>query len=120
MAAILASLSLIRPGYTCNFCYDFKCDFLLLMDVNEWMSYECSDKGRSVKHIYILRTFITYLLVHIHQKKKIALEMAAKIASVNGPTGRMTEVLAQSTNFLACLAPVYNNSFCCRFLEIQS
>jgi hypothetical protein len=33
----------------------------------------------------ILRIFITHLLVHIHQKKKIALEIAAKIASVNGP-----------------------------------
>ena len=25
-----------------NFCCDFRCNFLLLMDVNEWMSYECS------------------------------------------------------------------------------
>jgi hypothetical protein len=33
--------------------------------------------------IHILRTFTTYLLVHIHHKKKIALEFAAKIASVN-------------------------------------
>jgi hypothetical protein len=32
-----------------------------------------------------LRTFITYPLDHINQKKKIALEIAAKIASVNGP-----------------------------------
>ena len=37
---------------------------------------------QSVRHI--LRTFITYLLVHMHQKKKIALEIAAKITSVNG------------------------------------
>jgi hypothetical protein len=28
---------------------------------------------------------LTPLRVHIHQKKKIALEIAAKIASVNGP-----------------------------------
>ena len=34
---------------------------------------------------HILRTFITYLLVHMHQKKKTALEIAAKVASVNGP-----------------------------------
>ena len=33
----------------------------------------------------VLRTFITHLLVHIHQKEKIVLEIAAKIASVNGP-----------------------------------
>jgi hypothetical protein len=35
--------------------------------------------------IHILRTFITHLLVHIHQKKKIEPKIAAKIASVNGP-----------------------------------
>jgi hypothetical protein len=36
--------------------------------------------------IDILRTFLTRLLVvHIQQKEKIALEIAAKIASVNGP-----------------------------------
>jgi hypothetical protein len=33
---------------------------------------------------FILRTLI-YLLVHIHQKKKIAPEIAAEIAGVNGP-----------------------------------
>jgi hypothetical protein len=35
--------------------------------------------------VHILRTFLTHLLVHIHQKKKIALEITAKISSVNGP-----------------------------------
>ena len=35
--------------------------------------------------VHILRTFIAHLLVHIHQKNKIALEITAKIASVNGP-----------------------------------
>jgi hypothetical protein len=53
------------------------------MDVNVWMSYDCSEEGTSVRHV--LRTFMTYLLVHIHQKEKIALEIAGKIASVNGP-----------------------------------
>jgi hypothetical protein len=52
------------------------------MDVNEWMSYECSDEGASARHI--LGKFITCLLVHIHQEK-IPLKIAAKIASVNGP-----------------------------------
>ena len=33
----------------------------------------------------VLLTFVTHLLVHINQKEKIALEIAAKIASVNGP-----------------------------------
>jgi hypothetical protein len=53
------------------------------MDVNEWMSYECSGEGISVRHI--LRTFITYLLVHMHQKKKITVEIGAEIAKVNRP-----------------------------------
>jgi hypothetical protein len=35
--------------------------------------------------VYVLRTFVTHLLVHMHQKEKIALEIAAKIASVNRP-----------------------------------
>jgi hypothetical protein len=34
---------------------------------------------------HILRSFITHPLVHMHQKEKIAQEIAAKIASVNGP-----------------------------------
>ena len=35
--------------------------------------------------VHVLRAFITHLLVHMHQKEKIALEIAAKFASVNGP-----------------------------------
>ena len=31
--------------------------------------------------VHILRTIVTHLLVYIHQKEKIALEIAAKIAS---------------------------------------
>jgi hypothetical protein len=65
----------LRPVYTGDFC----CDFLLLMDVKEWMSYKCSR----------LRNFITTslsnLLLHILQKEKIATKIAAKIAHVNGP-----------------------------------
>jgi hypothetical protein len=53
------------------------------MDVNVWMSYESSYEGASARHV--LRTFMTYLLVHIHQKERIALEIAGKIACVNGP-----------------------------------
>jgi hypothetical protein len=66
---------ILRPVYTCNFC----CDFLLLMDANEWMSFECSDEG-------------THLLVHIHQKQiKIALEIETKFVSVNHWTGVNTD-----------------------------
>jgi hypothetical protein len=35
--------------------------------------------------VHILRTFATHLLVHIRQKKKIAVEIVAKIAIVNWP-----------------------------------
>ena len=35
-------------------------------------------------HTCILRIFVTRLLVHNHQKTKIALEITAKFASVNG------------------------------------
>jgi hypothetical protein len=34
---------------------------------------------------HVLRTFATPLLVHMHQKENIALEITAKIASVNRP-----------------------------------
>jgi hypothetical protein len=37
----------LKPVYT---CCDFRCDFLLL-DVNEWMSYECSDEGAYTQNI---------------------------------------------------------------------
>jgi hypothetical protein len=40
--------STLQALHTCNFCYDF----LLLMDVNEWVSYECSDEGTYAKNIY--------------------------------------------------------------------
>ena len=32
---------------------------------------------------HVRRTFLIHLLVHIHQKEKIALEIAAKFVSVN-------------------------------------
>ena len=47
------------------------------------MSYECSE---------LLRTFITHLLVRMHQKK-IALEIAAKIASLKGPFDMLSHAL---------------------------
>ena len=34
--------------------------------------------------VHVLRTFITHLLVHIHHKEEIAVEIAAKITSVKG------------------------------------
>jgi hypothetical protein len=54
-------------------------DFLLVMDANEWISY------MNVEMIHSEHESISCLLVHMHQKTKIALEMAEKIASVIGP-----------------------------------
>ena len=41
------------------------------------------------------------LLVHIHRKKKIVLEIAAKTASVNGPELRSLKAMLHGTIFLA-------------------
>ena len=35
-------LAQLRPVYTNDFCCDIRCDFLLLRDVKEWISYKCS------------------------------------------------------------------------------
>ena len=47
------------------------------MDVNEWISDECSDEG--TRGVHILRTSVTHLLIYIHQKKNIA------VSVLNGP-----------------------------------
>ena len=36
--------------------------------------------------VHILTTFMTHMLIHIHRKKKISLEIAAEFASVNRPS----------------------------------
>jgi hypothetical protein len=45
--------------------------------------------------VHIVRTIITRPLIYIHQKKKSALEIAAKIASVNRPLYRSQNMLVQ-------------------------
>jgi hypothetical protein len=42
--------ALFRSVYTCNFCSVFSCYFRL-MNMNMWMSYECSDRGTDTKNI---------------------------------------------------------------------
>jgi hypothetical protein len=59
-----------RPVYTGN----FRCDFLLLNDVKELVSYKCSTLWN------LITTLMSNLLFHIVQKDKIA----AKIAGVSG------------------------------------
>jgi hypothetical protein len=63
------------------------------MDVNEWMSYECSDEGT------LFRTSVTHLFVHIHQKEKIAV----KIASVNGPLKSLMWLQTSRRRVFACI-----------------
>jgi hypothetical protein len=50
------------------------------MDVNEWISYECSDEGTCTPNIRNSSARSHAL------EEEIAVEIAAKIASVNGPT----------------------------------
>ena len=72
---------MLRPVYTGDFCCDFRCDFLLLEDGKEWMSYKCSRLSN------LIITTLSKPLLHIFQKEKIATKIAAKIARVNGPLG---------------------------------
>jgi hypothetical protein len=49
--------------------------------------------------VHILRTFVTHLLIHIHQKKiTLELEIAAKIASINRPLHYCTNPNYHCTN----------------------
>jgi hypothetical protein len=46
-------------NYTGDFCCDFSCDFLLLEDVKEWMSYKCSRLSN------LITTSLSNLLLHV-------------------------------------------------------
>ena len=48
--------------------------------------------------VHVLTTFITLLLVHMHQKEKVALEIAAQIASVNGTLVSLIIIIVQSSS----------------------
>jgi hypothetical protein len=48
------------------------------IDVKEWMRYECWDEGTKTQNIRN-----SSILVHMRQKKKIALEIAAKVKQLN-------------------------------------
>jgi hypothetical protein len=50
----------------------------LLMDVNEWINSECA--GAS----FLIFTYVTRLLIHIHQKEKITPEIVVNVKSING------------------------------------
>ena len=56
-----------------RFCCDFSCDFLLLEDVKEQISYKCSRLWN------LITTSLSNLLLHIPQKEKIATKIAAKL-----------------------------------------
>jgi hypothetical protein len=55
--------------------FDFCCDFLLLEDVKEWMSYKCSTLWN------LIATSLSNPLLRVLQKEKIA----TKIGRVNRP-----------------------------------
>jgi hypothetical protein len=77
--ASLAARSFVRGLEIRLYAGDFSCDFFLLEDVKEWMSYKCSRLSN------LITTSLSNLLLHILQKEKIATKIAAKIARVNGP-----------------------------------
>ena len=69
----------LRLVYTGDFSCDSRRDFLLLMDVKEWISHKCSGVCN------LITISLSNLLLHIIQKEKIAPKIAAKFARVNGP-----------------------------------
>jgi hypothetical protein len=52
--------NILTLGYT---CCDFGCDFRLLMNVNEWMSYEYGNEGTKI-FIFIYHIFQTFIIKH--------------------------------------------------------
>jgi hypothetical protein len=89
-------------------------DFLLLMDVKEWMSYKRSRLWN------FITTSLSNLLLHILQKEKIATKIAAKIACVlNGPW-QLTSTSPQQVYFINYLwsfladkiSEMYQSSLC--------
>ena len=64
------------PVYTCKFCCDFWCDFLLLMDVNEWISSEYSENMYPRLNIHNSFT-------RSHQSEEGNRTRSRRIASVN-------------------------------------
>jgi hypothetical protein len=53
--------------------------------------------------VYILRTFVTHLFLHIHQKEKIAV----KIASVNGPLKSLMWLQTSRGRVFACIFQIF-------------
>ena len=49
---VMFSCKPLRLVDTCNFCCDLRCDFLLLIDVNEWIRYVYSDEGTCTPNIH--------------------------------------------------------------------
>ena len=85
----------LRPVYTCNFSCDFPCNFLLFIDVNEWLVIKHISGIKTAKRISIWwlvpSLLLTVrlagnLLVCAHSSQgEIIPEIAAKRAGVCGP-----------------------------------
>ena len=63
----------------------------------EWMSYKCSRLWN------FITTSLSNLLLHILQKEKIATNIAAKIAHLNGPLGTNNK-FSNSIGLLTCIS----------------
>ena len=81
----------LRLVYTCNH------SAALLVRFSS--SDGCERVDELLMRAHILRTFITHLLIHMHQKKKIALEIATKLASVNEPCELCIQINDSSCNY---------------------
>jgi hypothetical protein len=80
-------------AYTCNFGAIF---FSWCMWTSGWVM-------NVQMRVHILRTFITHLLVRIHQKKKVALEIAAKIASACKPAFTVKSLPGSTSYTVSCV-----------------
>ena len=59
------------PCRQASFCCDFRCDFLLLVDVNEWRNYECWDEG----YKYSQHSLLIYSFTSIRRRKSQRVNM---------------------------------------------
>ena len=65
----------INKHYSCR---NFRCDFLLPMEVNEWISYKYSDEGLYTQNIHNSST-----RSHVSEEENYCIRNCGKIASVN-------------------------------------
>ncbi len=81
-----------RPVYTCNFCCDLRCGFLLLKDVKEWANNECSEYVSLPEHSclvfrvvmcgkYSFTKFANFLIIVL--RAEIATTFGSKMVTIS-------------------------------------